>query len=79
MLRSKKEKNRKAMENQRKSNNQTVEEIKEYTVNVENPKDIQKIKSVEHCIKTVIQKPESVARIARKDLVGPVASVIHKI
>ena len=34
MLRSKKEKNRKAMENQRKSNNQTVEEIKEYRVNV---------------------------------------------
>ena len=75
----KKEKNNKIMENQRKSNNQMVEDIKECRVKVQNPKDIQKVQSVEDWTKTVIQKTESVARLTREDLLGPVMSTIHKI
>ena len=66
------------MENQRKSNNQIVEDIKEYRVKVQNPKGIQKVQSVEDCIKTVIQKSKSVARLTRENLLGPLTSTIHK-
>ena len=66
------------MENQRKSNNQMVEDIKECRVKVWNPKDIPKVQSAEDCIKTVIQKSKSVARLAREDMIGPVTSTIHK-
>ena len=69
----KKEKNSKIMENQRKSNNWMVEDIK-----VQNPKDIQKVQSAKDCIKTVIQKSESVARLVREDLLGPVTSPMGK-
>ena len=34
--------------------------------------------SVEDCIKSVTLKSESVARLAREDLLGPVTSTIHK-
>ena len=74
----KKEKNKKIMENQRKSNNQMVEDIKRCREKVQNPKDIQKVQSVEDCIKKEIQKSESVARLARKDLTGPVTSTMGK-
>ena len=73
-----KKKNENGMENQRKSNNQMVEDIKDCRVKVQNPKDIQKVYLVEDCIKTVIQKSESVTRLAREDLLGSVISVIHK-
>ena len=74
----KKEKNSKIMENQRKSNNQMVDEIKECREKVQNPKDIQKVQSAKDCINTVIQKSESVARLVREDLLGPVTSPMGK-
>ena len=74
----KKEKNSKIIKNQRKSNNQMVKEIKECREKVQNPKDIQKVQSVEDWIKTVIQKSENVARLAREDLLGPVTSPMCK-
>ena len=74
----KKEKNSKIIKNQRKSNNQMVKEIKECREKVQNPKDIQKVQSVEDWIKTVIQKSENVARLAREDLLGPVTSPIRR-
>ena len=74
----KKEKNSKIIKNQRKSNNQMVKEIKECRDKVQNPKDIQKVQSVEDWIKTVIQKSENVARLAREDLLGPVTSPMCK-
>ena len=74
----KKEKNSKIIKNQRKSNNQMVKEIKECREKVQNPKDIQKVQSVEDWIKTVIQKSENVARLAREDLLGPVTSPMRK-
>ena len=73
-----KEKNSKIIKNQRKSNNQIVKEIKECREKVQNPKDIQKVQSVEDWIKTVIQKSENVARLAREDLLGPVTSPIRR-
>ena len=73
-----KEKNSKIIKNQRKSNNQIVKEIKECREKVQNPKDIQKVQSVEDWIKTVIQKSENVARLAREDLLGLVTSPMHK-
>ena len=73
-----KEKNSKIIKNQRKSNNQIVKEIKECREKVQNPKDIQKVQSVEDWIKTVIQKSENVARLAREDLLGPVTSPMRK-
>ena len=73
-----KEKNSKIIKNQRKSNNQMVKEIKECREKVQNPKDIQKVQSVEDWIKTVIQKSENVARLAREDLLGPVTSPIRR-
>ena len=73
-----KEKNSKIIKNQRKSNNQMVKEIKECREKVQNPKDIQKLQSVEDWIKTVIQKSENVARLAREDLLGPVTSPMRK-
>ena len=73
-----KEKNSKIIKNQRKSNNQMVKEIKECREKVQNPKDIQKVQSVEDWIKTVIQKSENVARLAREDLLGPVTSPMRK-
>ena len=73
-----KEKNSKIIKNQRKSNNQMVKEIKECREKVQNPKDIQKVQSVEDRIKTVIQKSENVARLAREDLLGPVTSPIRR-
>ena len=66
------------MENKRKSNNQMVEDIKKCRVKVQNPKDIQKVQSMEDCIKTVTQKSESVVRLARENLLGPMMSTIHK-
>ena len=51
------------MDNQRKSKNQMVKDIKECEVKVQNSKDIQKVWSVEDCIKTVIQKSESVTKL----------------
>ena len=74
----KKEKNSKIIKNQRKSNNYMVKEIKECREKVQNPKDIQKVQSVEDWIKTVIQKSENVARLAREDLLGPVTSPMRK-
>ena len=74
----KKEKNSKIIKNQRKSNNQIVKEIKECREKVQNPKDIQKVQSVEDWIKTVIQKSENVARLSREDLLGPVTSPMCK-
>ena len=74
----KKEKNSKIIKNQRKSNNQMVKEIKECREKVQNPKDIQKVQSVEDWIKTVIQKSENVARLAREDLLGSVTSPMRK-
>ena len=74
----KKEKNSKIIKNQRKSNNQIGKEIKECREKVQNPKDIQKVQSVEDWIKTVIQKSENVARLAREDLLGPVTSPIRR-
>ena len=74
----KKEKNSKIIKNQRKSNNQMVKEIKECREKVQNPKDIQKVQSVEDWIKTVIWKSENVARLAREDLLGPVTSPMCK-
>ena len=74
----KKEKNSKIIKNQRKSNNQMVKEIKECREKVQNPKDIQKVQSVEDWIKTVIQKSENVARLAREDLLGPVTSPMRR-
>ena len=74
----KKEKNSKIIKNQRKSNNYMVKEIKECREKVQNPKDIQKVQSVEDWIKTVIQKSENVARLAREDLLGPVTSPIRR-
>ena len=68
----------KIMENKRKSNNQMVEDIKKCRVKVQNPKDIQKVQSMEDCIKTVTQKSESVVRLARENLLGPMMSTIHK-
>ena len=73
-----KEKNSKIIKNQRKSNNQMVKEIKECREKVQNPKDIQKVQSVEDWIKTVIQKSENVARLAREDLLGSVTSPMRK-
>ena len=73
-----KEKNSKIIKNQRKSNNQMVKEIKECREKVQNPKDIQKVQSVEDWIKTVIQKSENVAILAREDLLGPVTSPMRK-
>ena len=73
-----KEKNSKIIKNQRKSNNQIVKEIKECREKVQNPKDIQKVQSAKDCIKTVIQKSESVARLVREDLLGPVTSPMGK-
>ena len=73
-----KEKNSEIIKNQRKSNNQMVKEIKECREKVQNPKDIQKVQSVEDWIKTVIQKSENVARLAREDLLGPVTSPMRK-
>ena len=73
-----KEKNSKIIKNQRKSNNQMVKEIKECREKVQNPKDIQKVQSVEDWIKTVIQKSENVARLARENLLGPVTSPMRK-
>ena len=73
-----KEKNSKIIKNQRKSNNQIVKEIKECREKVQNPKDIQKVQSVEDWIKTVIQKSENVAILAREDLLGPVTSPMRK-
>ena len=73
-----KEKNSEIIKNQRKSNNQMVKEIKECREKVQNPKDIQKVQSVEDWIKTVIQKSENVARLAREDLLGPVTSPIRR-
>ena len=66
------------MDSQRKSNNQMVEDIKECRVKVQNPKDIQKVQSLEDCIKTVIQNSESVARLAREDLFGLLMPTVHK-
>ena len=66
------------MESQRKSNNQMAEEIKECREKVQNPKDIQKVLPVEDCIKTVIQKSESEARLTRVDLFGPVTPTMRK-
>ena len=66
------------MDSQRKSNNQMVEDIKECRVKVQNPKDIQKVQSLEDCIKTVIQNSESVARLAREDLFGLLMPTAHK-
>ena len=74
----KKEKNSKIIKNQSKSNNQMVKQIKECRDKVQNPKDIQKVQSVEDWIKTVIQKSENVARLAREDLLGPVTSPMRK-
>ena len=74
----KKEKNSKIIKNQRKSNNQMVKEIKECREKVQNPKDIQKVQSVEDWIKTVIWKSENVAILAREDLLGPVTSPMRK-
>ena len=74
----KKEKNSKIIKNQSKSNNQMVKQIKECRDKVQNPKDIQKVQSVEDWIKTVIQKSENVARLAREDLLGPVTSPMCK-
>ena len=74
----KKEKKSKLIENQRKSNNQMVDDIKQCKIKVQNPKNIKKVQSVEDCIKTVIQKSENVARLATEDLLGPVTSTIHK-
>ena len=73
-----KEKNSKIIKNQRKSNNYMVKEIKECREKVQNPKDIQKVQSVEDWIKTVIQKSENVAILAREDLLGPVTSPMRK-
>ena len=73
-----KEKNSKIIKNQRKSNNQMVKEIKECREKVQNPKDIQKVQSVEDWIKTVIWKSENVAILAREDLLGPVTSPMRK-
>ena len=55
-----------------------VEDIEKYRVKVQNPKDIQKVQSEEQNIKRVIQKSESVARLAREALLGPATSTIHK-
>ena len=66
------------MENKRKNNSYKVEEIKECREKVQISKDIQKAQSVKDCIKTVIQKLESMARLARKDLLGPVTSTVPK-
>ena len=74
----KKEKNSKIIKNQRKSNNYMVKEIKECREKVQNPKDIQKVQSVEDWIKTVIWKSENVAILAREDLLGPVTSPMRK-
>ena len=74
----KKGKKNKIIESQRKSSNQMVDDIKECRVDIQNPKDIQKVQSVEGCIKTVIQKSGSVAKLAREDLLGHVTSAIYK-
>ena len=56
-----------------------VKEIKERREKVQNPRDIQKVQSVEDWIKTVIWKSENVARLAREDLLGPVRSPMREI
>ena len=66
------------MENQRKSNNQMEEEIKEFRKKFQNPKDIQEVQSVEDYIKTVTQKLKSVTRLAREYLLGPATSTVRK-
>ena len=75
----KKEKNSKAVENQRKNKNQIVEDIEECRVKTQNPKDIQKVQSMEDGTKTVIQKSKNVTRLARENLLGSVMSTIHKL
>ena len=55
-----------------------VKEIKECREKAQNPRDIQKVQSVEDWIKTVIWKSENVARLAREDLLGPVRSPMRE-
>ena len=43
------------------------------------PKDIQKVTPVDDCINTVIEKPKSVVKFGRENLLGHGASTIHKI
>ena len=47
-----------------------VEDIKERRGKVQNPKDTQKVQSMDDCIKTVIQRSESVPTLAKEGLLG---------